>query len=206
MTTKMGGACTGLHAVKAYFDSQAENWDGGSHHDPRKLRYILRICDLHAGQRILDVACGTGVLFPWLLAHGPDLLMGIDISEGMTEKARKKYRDKRLRIVTADFYQLEAGNFDRIIMYNAYPHFFDKERLANKTSDLLAAGGRFIVAHNKGRESLNAMHDARGAGECSLPLMPVSMERCWFEPYFIINDCVDNGDMYILSGEKRGSK
>ena len=188
------------HGVKAYFDSQACHWDARSHHEPGKLRRIIRTCDLHTGQRVLDVACGTGVLFSWLLAHDPSLLMGIDLSEGMTEIARAKHRDKRLKIVTADYYHLEAGAFDRIIIYNAYPHFFDKERFAEKTRNLLAPGGRFVVAHNKGRESLNAMHEARGACLYSVPLMRVVEERRWFEPYFEIDCCMDTSDIYILSG------
>ena len=205
MMIKMGEACAvGPRVVKAYFDSQAEHWDRRTHHDPHKLRYIMRVLDLHAGQRVLDVACGTGVLFPWLLPHNPELLMGIDISEAMTEKARAKYQDRRLRVVTADYYHLAAGAFDRIILYNAYPHFFDKERLAQKTFDLLSSGGRFVVAHNKGRESLNAIHEARGARECSMPLQSANTECGWFEPYFAIDISTDNEDMFVISGVKRG--
>jgi cyclopropane fatty-acyl-phospholipid synthase-like methyltransferase len=200
MTSNLNAESAIPHGVKAYFDGQAGGWDARSHHEPGKLRRIIRACDLHAGQRVLDVACGTGVLFPWLLSHDPSLLMGIDLSDGMTDIARKKYRDKRLRIVTADYYHLEAGAFDRIIIYNAYPHFFDKERLAGKTYSLLAPGGRFVVAHDKGRDSLNEMHEARGARPYSVPLMPAREERRWFEPYFEIDSCIDTGDIYILSG------
>lgn len=202
MASGIDGARVAPHTIKAYFDSQAEHWDKRSHHEPNKMRRIMRVCDLHAGQRILDVACGTGVLFPWLLAGNPALVLGIDISEGMTDIARQKYRDKRLRVVTADYYQLEAGAFDRIIIYNAYPHFFDKERFVEKTCSLLASGGRFVVAHNKGRERLNAMHEERGAGECSMPLMAASMECRWFEPYFHMDCCRDDNDIYIFSGKK----
>ncbi len=200
MTSNFNTANAESHGVKAYFDGQAGHWDARSHHEPGKLRRIVRACDLHAGQRVLDVACGTGILFPWLLAHDPSLLMGIDLSERMTDIARQKYCDKRLRIVTADYYQLEAGAFDRIIIYNAYPHFFNKERFAEKTRDLLAPGGRFVIAHDKGRESLNAMHEARGVCLYSVPLMSASEERRWFEPYFEIDTCMDSNDIYVLSG------
>jgi ubiquinone/menaquinone biosynthesis C-methylase UbiE len=202
MTMHTDRTCTGTHAVKDYFDNQADQWDLYSHHDPHKLCKIMHMCDLHPGQRVLDVACGTGVLFPWLLAHDPALLAGIDISDGMTRVARQKYRDNRLQVMTLDYYQMETGEFDRIIIYNAYPHFFDKERLAKKTYNLLAFGGRFVVAHNKGRESLNEMHTRRGAGDFSMPLEHTSVERHRFEPYFNIDCCVDNDDIYILSGIK----
>ena len=204
MIETSGEAAVGSRAAKAYFDRQAKHWDRYARHDSHKLRAIMRMLDLHAGQRVLDVACGTGVLFPWLLSRDPLLLMGIDISEVMTEKARAKYRDRRLRIVTADYYHLAAGAFDRVVVYNAYPHFFDKERFARKTLDLLSPGGRFVVAHNKGRESLNAMHEARGACGCSVPLQPADTERGWFEPFFAMDVSIDNEDMFIISGVKRG--
>ncbi len=201
MTTNLNAKSVIQHDVKAYFDSQAGHWDSHSHHEPGKLRRIIRACDLHSGQRVLDVACGTGVLFPWLLAHDPSLLMGIDLSERMTEIARAKHRDKRLKIVTADYYHLAAGAFDRIIIYNAYPHFFDKMRFAEKTRDLLIPGGRFVVAHNKGRESLNEMHKARGVHQYSVPLKAVTEESRWFDPYFEIDNCIDAKDIFILSGK-----
>lgn len=203
MTTMTDGVHIGPHAIKAYFDSQAEHWDRSFHHDPRKIRSILRVCDLHSGQRVLDAACGTGVLFPWLLARDPELVMGIDISEAMTAKAREKYRNRHLRIVTADYYHLEAGAFDRIILFNAYPHFFDKERLAKKTLDLLADGGRFVVAQNRGRHKLNSIHDSRDENDCSLPLEAAAVECRWFEPYFRMDTVVDTEGLYIISGEKR---
>lgn len=190
----------GVHTVREYFDNLANKWDSFAHHDPRKLRTIIQVCDLHPRQRVLDVACGTGVLFPWLLAYNPALLLGIDISEGMTRVARQKYYDNRLYVMTMDYYQIETGGFDRIIIYNAYPHFFDKEQLVKKTYNLLAPGGRFVVAHSRGRESLNEMHTRRGADDFSVPLEQTSIERRRFEPYFNIDYCLDDNDIYILSG------
>lgn len=192
--------CAGVHTVKEYFDKLADQWDSFTQPDPRKLQTIIRACDLHPGQRVLDAACGTGILFPWLLAHNPALLLGIDISEGMTRIARKKHHDNRLCVMTMDYYQIETGGFDRIIIYNAYPHFLDKERLVKKTYNLLAPGGRFVVAHNEGRESLNTMHTSRGADNYSIPLEHINIERRRFEPYFNIDYFLDKNNIYILSG------
>ena len=87
MASDIDGANVGSHVVKQYFDRQANHWDRHSHCERRKHRQILGVYDLHTGQRVLDVACRTGVLFPWLLAYDPSLLMGIDLSEGMTDIA-----------------------------------------------------------------------------------------------------------------------
>jgi len=201
MMKMSGEAVIQPRAAKTYFDRQDESWGRQTRHDLPKLRTILRVLDVRAGQRVLDVACGTGVLFPWLLARDPQLLMGIDISKVMTEKARATHRDRRLRIVTADYFNIEAGSFDRIIVYNAYPCFSDREKFVQKTLRLLIPGGRFVVAHNTGRESVNAMPEDFGG--CGLPLQSADEECGWFEPFFEMDTSIDNEGLYLISGVKR---
>lgn len=201
MIKTSGEAAVQPRAAKAYFGRQDKLENRNARYDSQKLRNIMRVLDVRAGQRVLDVACGTGVLFPWLLSRDPLMLMGIDISEIMTEQARAKFKDRRLRIVTADYFHVAAGDFDRIVVYNAYPHFPDKEKFAQKTSDLLIPGGRFVVAHNVGRARLNAMAETWGG--CSVPLQSAEAECGWFEPFFEMDICIDNEDLYMISGVKR---
>lgn len=188
--------------IKDFFDSRAEQWDQNLYCDVEIMRRIMEACDLKAGQRVLDAACGTGVLFPRLLAHDPTALVGVDISGAMAETARRKHCDHRLEIVTSDLLRFDAGKFDRIILYNAYPHFFDKPLLARKLYDLSAAGGRFVIAHGAGREQINSMHEACGAGDISVALQRAGDEAKWFAPYFNIDVCMDTDEIYIISGTK----
>ncbi len=191
-----------LHAVKAFFDEQAQRWDSICYHDARKLQYILSVCDLLPGQRIIDIACGTGVLFPMLLEAAPARLLGVDLSEAMLQMARNKLRDTRLELLAADFLDMEESEFDRAILYSAYPHFFDKAALAKKLWAVLAPGGRFTIAHSQGREQINAMHTRRGADPISAPLQSAAKERRWFHPWFNVDACVDTKELFILSGVK----
>jgi len=200
MMKMSGEAVIRPRAAKAYFDREGARWDRHARHELHKLRTIMRVLDLRVGQRVLDVACGTGVLFPWLLSRDPQLLMGIDISEAMTENARAMHRDRRLRIVTADYFNMEAGNFDRIIVFNAYPCFPDREKFAQRTLKLLIPGGRFVVAHNAGRKGVNAMPEAWG---CGAPLQSADEECSWFEPFFEMDVSIDNEELYLISGVKR---
>jgi demethylmenaquinone methyltransferase/2-methoxy-6-polyprenyl-1,4-benzoquinol methylase len=162
----------------------------------------MNFCDLKAGQKILDVACGTGVLFKALLAYSPECVLGVDISERMVQKALEKVKDNRLKVIAQDFLELDANEFDRVVIYNAYPHFFDKDKLAKKTFEVLRSGGRFILAHNMGRKMINAVHDKNKAGKYSTTLNSADTEKCWFEPWFTIDKCVDTDDSYIITGTK----
>ncbi len=187
--------------ISKFFDYQAQTWDDRPI-DILRIQHIMSFCDLKAGQKILDVACGTGVLFKALLAYSPNCVLGVDISEQMAQKAIQKTKDSRLQVIARDFLELEAYGFDRVIIHNAYPHFFDKDKLAKKTFEVLRSGGRFIVAHSMGRKTINAVHDKIKAGKFSTKLNSAATEKCWFEPWFTIDKCVDTDDSYIITGIK----
>lgn len=187
--------------ISRFFDYQAQTWDNRKV-DIRRIQHIMNFCDLEAGQKILDVACGTGFLFKTLLAYSPECVVGVDISEQMVQKAMQKVKDSRLQVIALDFLKLDVKGFDRVVIYNAYPHFFDKDKLAKKTFEVLRSGGRFIIAHNMGRKTINAVHHNNKAGRYSTILNTADTEKCWFEPWFTIDKCVDTNDSYIISGIK----
>lgn len=195
-----------LQLIKKYFDEQSKSWDEFAYHDAQKLQFIVKACDLKPEQKIIDVACGTGVLFPYLLAKNPNLLLGVDISDSMVKIARSKFSDSRLHVIAEDFINLKTEGFDRVILYNAYPHFFDKFVLARKMYEVLKQDGRFVVAHSHSREQLNAIHCRRGVDMYSLQLKSTKIECRWFEPWFSIDRCLETDEIYILSGVKRDFK
>jgi demethylmenaquinone methyltransferase/2-methoxy-6-polyprenyl-1,4-benzoquinol methylase len=60
---------------------------------PRGMRAATARCmNLRPGDRVLEVGCGTGMNFPYLLkAIGPQgRLYGVDFSEGMLQQARRR--------------------------------------------------------------------------------------------------------------------
>ena len=55
--------------VAAFFDQWAADWDADMIRDDRKIGQILDAACVREGCSVLDVACGTGVLFPDYLAR-----------------------------------------------------------------------------------------------------------------------------------------
>ena len=55
--------------VIAFFDSWAPGWDAGMVCDDRVIDTILDNAGVHAHSKVLDVACGTGVLIPYYLGR-----------------------------------------------------------------------------------------------------------------------------------------
>ena len=193
---------TQTERMKCFFDERAAHWDARGHADNTALlRGILSAAGLTKDMRILDIACGTGVLFPLLFESDPELVHGIDLSDEMVKLARKKADDLRIEVFAVDFYGFSpACRYDFAVAYNAYPHFIDKKLFAKKLYALLEKGGRFLIVHGRGREMINAHHNQGEAVHVSVPLRPCDEEALAFEGLFRIDLKIDTESCYALSG------
>jgi len=77
-----------------YFDGVAAQWDKLVAGEPtRRLGEIIAALDIAPGSTVIDVGCGTGVLFPMLAAKaGPPAgrIIALDVSRQMLLRAREK--------------------------------------------------------------------------------------------------------------------
>ena len=145
--------------VIAYFDALAPAWDDSIVCCGEKIRFILDHAGVQAGKHVLDVACGTGVMIPYYLERGAGSVTAVDISPEMIRIARSKFPQEQVRFICGDIEETDAGrDYDAIVVYNAFPHFQDPERLIGVLSGLLKPGGRLTVAHGMSREKLEEHH------------------------------------------------
>jgi ubiquinone/menaquinone biosynthesis C-methylase UbiE len=103
------------------------------------------------GQRLLDVACGTGKSFLWMLEQGWEVV-GCDISPSMLELARAKASDS-VQLIVADMRELpELGQFDLVwALCDALNYLLDTEELALALQGMrrnLAPGGLLVFDLN----------------------------------------------------------
>ncbi len=146
-----------------FFDRNAEPWDGYlKPADYSVGAAVLERAGVNAGHRVLDVACGTGVLTPLLLARGVTGITAVDISPGMGAVFGRKF--PKLKFVLGDYHEPLFGpaSFDRIIIYNAFPHFGAPERIIANAAAQLVPGGRLVIAHSMTRQALDLKHKEVG--------------------------------------------
>lgn len=186
-----------------FFDKYAADWDKNCLRKEDILTILLDNADIHDGIHVLDIACGTGVLFPDYLKRNVSSITAIDISPEMVKAAKHKYNLENINIICGDaeIYDFHR-QFDTAMIFNAFPHFLEPEKIIKSASRFLKPGGRFCVAHDMGRLRLD-MHHSHEAAEVSIPLLPENELAALMDPYFNVDVIISNDDMYEVSGIKR---
>ena len=189
--------------VIEFFDRLAPNWDADMIRHDDVIALILDNAGVKSGVRVLDVACGTGVLFPDYLKRGVQTVTGIDISPEMVKIAAEKYPNDSIQVVCGDVEEVHFDTpFDVVMVYNAFPHFPKPERLIKSLASLVRDGGRVSVAHGMRRSQIDEHHKG-AASKVSNGLMHENELKKLFEPYFDVDVVISDEKMYQVSGVKR---
>ncbi len=137
----------------ASFDAAAATWD----EKPERARLneaILEALDaehlLRAGQRLLEVGCGTAALSLRLAERAAEVVAA-DASEGMLAEASRKARAvgrMNLRLTRLDIARdpLPAGPFDGVLCVMTLHHVEDAEGALRRMSGVVAERGFLAVA------------------------------------------------------------
>lgn len=186
--------------VIAFFDRLAPQWDADMVRHDHIISHILDNAGIREGIHVLDVACGTGVLFPDYLSRNVASLTAIDISPEMAKIAQRKF--PQANVLCGD---VENAAFDRkfdaIVVYNAFPHFPDPEHLIAVLSDLLAPSGILTVAHGMSRAHIDRHHEGT-ASKVSVGLMHEDDLAAIFARHLTVTTKISDDHMYQVAGKK----
>lgn len=186
--------------VIAFFDHMAHRWDDDMIRYDDIIEKILDAAQVVSGVDVLDVACGTGVLFSDYFSRNVASLTGIDISPEMVKIAREKY--PQVEVICAD---VETASFDRqfdcVVVYNAFPHFPNPENLIRVLSNLLKPGGTLTVAHGMSRAQIDHHHEGPPS-KVSVGLMHEDDLASIFAKYLTVATKISDERMYAVCGKK----
>ena len=189
--------------VIEFFDDHAANWDAELIRHDDRINKILDNGGVRQGVNVLDVACGTGVLFPDYIKRNVASVTGVDISPEMVKIASGKFPQENIKVICADVEKAEFDEpFDVVMVYNAFPHFPEPDKLIKSLSEKLKVGGRLSVAHGMSRQQIDSHHSG-SAHAVSMGLMHENELAKLFEPYFDVDVIISNDEMYQVSGIKK---
>ena len=183
-----------------FFDRLAPWWDADMIRDDAIIATILDNAGVSRGKRVLDVACGTGVLFGDYLEREVASLTAIDISPEMAKIASAKY--PQAKVLCGDVLtEPLSGPFDCIVVYNAFPHFPQPEKLIETLSGYLAPGGSLTVAHGMSRAAIDAHHHG-AASKVSVGLMHEDDLASLMGKTLTVTHKISNEKMYQVTAVK----
>ena len=189
--------------VIRFFNRLAPQWDADMIRSDRKIGLILDHAGVQEGKHILDVACGTGVLIPDYLSRNVASVTAIDIAPEMARICKEKFPQGTVTVLCGDVEEQEFGRkFDCIMIYNAFPHFPEPERLLRTLSGLLAPGGTLTVAHGMSRHDIDHHHEGT-ASKVSIGLMHEDALAAMMRKYLTLTVKISNEEMYQVTGQTK---
>ncbi len=189
--------------VILFFDGLAESWDKNTVKNQSKIDKILDSAQVTEGKTVLDVACGTGILIPDYINRKVKECVAIDISQKMLEAAKEKFSGyENIKFLCADAESLDfTDKFDCAVIYNAFPHFIDRNLLFANLSKSLKPTGRLTVAHGMSRKEIAKHHS--GSAKSVSTMLPEAEELAeLMKPYFDADIKISTDDIYIVSAKK----
>lgn len=187
-------------AIIDFFNMRASTWDAEQIRNEQVIASILDCGEIAAGKSVLDVACGTGVLFEDYLKRDVRRLIAVDISPEMVKIAKGKCKDARVQVICGDVQNLKLDQrVDCVMIYNAFPHFPEPEKVIGHLAGLLVPGGRLTIAHGMSRAVVDQCHHGR-AKHVSIGLMHEKELAERMGQWFAVDTVISDDDKYIVSG------
>src|SRR6185312_16594908 len=117
----------------------------------------IRLMDLRAGERVLDLGCGAGWatrLLARLVSDGPagfGQVVGLDVSDEMIRRARAASREfENVMYVWGSAQQIpwEENFFDKVLSVESFYYYPDQERALAELFRVMAPHGRLFILIN----------------------------------------------------------
>ncbi len=147
----------GISAISWAYKTMTNQWNAAEYDAKHafvyeKARGLVELLAPKAGERILDLGCGTGALTAEIAGRGAEVL-GVDRSEEMIAQARKKFPALRFGVLDARELQFKldkvgkagGAEFDAVFS-NAVLHWIPEgEEVIAGVARALKPGGRFVA-------------------------------------------------------------
>lgn len=111
-------------------------------------KHVLAAAGVKAGDRVLDVACGTGVLAREAMQRvgTKGSVAGVDINDGMLAMARTKSPEIQWHCSPAESLPFADGSFDRVVCQFGLMFFQDPVKAIGEMRRVMRSGGTCAVA------------------------------------------------------------
>ena len=106
---------------------------------------VVELAEAGPGVRLLDLATGTGTIARAAAVREASVV-GVDVSTGMLDLARKRSPGLDLRLADASALPFGDGVFDVVTCGLSISHFEDREKALGEVLRVLRRGGTFVAS------------------------------------------------------------
>lgn len=208
-----------LKAGIKYYDNFSKVYDWFSpkwyYHEARA--YAIEQLALKSGDTVLNLPCGTGQNFDYLQKYlkGTGLIIGIDLSDGMLDKAKNKITENdwgNIEIINEDATQVNAEwvtnhldtsvTVDAILCDLGLSGFPNWEQVIDNMLDLLEPDGRLVIMdwYIPKPTLRGTFIKWIGKGEVNRPIYQYLNSKV---VTFEVNTSFNRGDVFVATGIKK---
>jgi SAM-dependent methyltransferase len=164
--------------------------DKYEHSKSSAIEQLVRAACVDASCRVLDVACGPGLLAQ-PLAHVAREVIGCDFTPAMLARAERDRRVDNLRYERADARALPYpdASFERVVTRFSFHHFDDKRAVMRELVRVCKPGGRVLVSdavpapHQRDAyDELETLRDPSHTSACTLDELVALFRERGLEP------------------------
>ena len=202
----------------SYYDkfSKVYDWFSPKSYYHKARTYAVEQLNLKSGHTVLNLPCGTGQNFEYFQKYLNEtgLIIGVDLSEGMLEKAKQKVTDNHwnnIKIIKEDATQINKEwvathinssiKIDAILCDLGLSGFPDWERVIDNMLDLLKPDGRLVIMDWYIPKSTlrGAFIKWIGKGEVNRPIYQYLKSKV---TNFEVNTSFNRGGVFVATGIK----
>lgn len=112
-----------------------------------KIRKAIKMVNINEADVVLDLGCGTGLLFDYV-AEKAAMVLGIDISKGLIVKAKaraSKLNNVHLILADADYMPFPDGIFTNIFAFTVLQNLPNPEHTLEEAKRVAAENASIII-------------------------------------------------------------
>ena len=168
---------------------------------PERLKRIVASGKVVAGDVVLDVGTGTGILIPLIQEHGPEAIFACDLSEAMLLRLQEHYPYAKTLLGDVRDLTLPNMSIDVVFINACYPNIVDKRGSFANIGRMMNEGGRLVISHPMGKSFIDHLRPGSPFPLDDFPEHPEA--ESMFKPYGLkVGEFVDEPNLYILMATK----
>lgn len=170
---------------------------------PERLERIVAAGEIVAGDTVLDVGSGTGIMVPLIHEYEPARIYACDLSSAMLGQLGRNYAYVETILADVRDLELRDGCLDVVFVNACYPNIVDKATAFSNIGRMLGRGGRLVISHPLGKSFIGVIRKSTPFPLDDFPER-ADAENLLGAFGFAIKDLIDEPELYLLVATREG--